>query len=209
MKRTISCLVTALALFVLAMPAVSSAGAPTDTVKTTVDKVITVLNDPALKSPAKEAERRAKIRTAVFEVFDFGEMAKRSLAIFWKERTPAQRKEFTDLYADLLDRSYMNRIENYSGEKIIYDSEKVEGEYAVVKSHFLTKRRETIPVDYKLLLESGKWRVYDLVIENVSLVNNYRIQFNKIIRTSSYEDLVKKMKNKQESEKFVSPEGGK
>jgi len=193
----------------LASPAYSLAGAPTDTVKSAVDKVITVLKDPSLKGPAREKDRRAKIRAAVFEVFDFEEMAKRSLAQNWRDRTPQQKKEFVDLFRDLLERSYINRIENYSDEKIIYDSEKSESDTAVVKSHFLTKRREEIPVEYRLLSENGKWMVYDLVIENVSLVNNYRVQFRKVISSSSYDDLVKKMKNKEESESFVSSSGTK
>ena len=204
MKSYVLCLTATLALLVLALPAVSSAGPVTDTVNTTVDKVITILNDPAMKGPAKEDARRKKIMNAVTEVFDFGEMAKRSLGLYWKVRKPAERAEFVSLFTDLIERSYINRIEGYSGEKIIYDKEDVDGDNATVKSHFLTKRRETIPVDYKLILENGKWRVYDMVIENVSLVNNYRVQFNKIIRTSSYEDLVKKMKNKAETENFVS-----
>ncbi len=193
----------------LAVPAVSMAGIPSDTVKTTVDKVIQVLNDASLKAPAKEKERRAKIRAAVTSVFDFTEMAKRSLGQFWKERSEGERKEFVDLFSDLLERSYINRIEGYSGEKIVYDKESVEDDYAVVKTRFITKRREEIPVDYKLLKEGSRWVVYDLVIENVSLVNNYRTQFNKIIRTSSYQELVRKMKNKSESEAFVSPGKGK
>jgi phospholipid transport system substrate-binding protein len=187
-----------------AFPASSLAGAPTDTVKATVDKVISVLKDPALKAPSKEKDRRAKIRAAVFEVFDFGEMAKRSLGPYWRERTDKQKKEFTDLFADLLERSYINKIENYSDEKVSYDAEKMDGDSASVKSRFITKRREEIPVEYRLLQENGKWDVYDVVIENVSLVNNYRVQFRKIISSSSYDDLVKKMKNKQESEAFIS-----
>ncbi len=190
---------------VMAFSTAAFAGAPTDTVKAAVDKVISILNNPKLKGPAHEKERRAQIRRAVFEVWDFREMAKRSLAQYWRGRTEAQKKEFTDLFSDLLERSYINRIENYSGEKIIWDKETVDPPYATVDSHFLTKRREEIPVDYKLLDENGKWKVYDMVIENVSLVNNYRSQFNKIIRQSSYDDLVKKMKGKLESESFVSP----
>ena len=192
-------------LFTVAFSTAAFAGTPTDAVKAAVDRVISVLNNPKLKGPAHEKERRAQIRQAVFEVWDFREMAKRSLAQYWRERTEAQKKEFTDLFSDLLERSYINRIESYSGEKIIWDKEIVDPPYATVDSHFLTKRREEIPVDYKLLDENGKWKVYDMVIENVSLVNNYRTQFNKIIRQSSYDDLVKKMKNKQESESFVSP----
>lgn len=204
MKRLSVFAAAVMAALVLAMPGFCSAGAPADTVKATTDKVISILKDPALKPASKEKERRAQIRNTVKGVFDFGEMAQRSLALFWKERTPAEKKEFVDLFSDLLERSYINRIEGYSDEKIIYDSEKIDGEYAAVKTHFITKRREEIPVEYKLLNENGKWMVYDVVIENVGLVNNYRIQFNKIIRNSSYADLVRKMKNKSESEALVN-----
>jgi phospholipid transport system substrate-binding protein len=199
---TVSVIVLSL---LLVFPAVSMAATPTETVKTTVDKVILVLNDPSLKGPAKEKERRARIRAAVLNVFDFNEMAKRSLGQYWKKRSEGERKEFVNLFSDLLERSYINRIEGYSGEKIVYENETLEDDYAVVKTRFITKRREEIPVNYKLLKEDGNWGVYDLVIENVSLVNNYRTQFNKIIRTSSYQELVRKMQNKSESESFVSP----
>lgn len=191
--------------FLLVFPAVSMAATPTETVKTTVDKVIQVLNDQSLKGPAKDKERRAKIRAAVLNVFDFKEMAKRSLGQYWKDRTESEKTKFVELFSDLLERSYINRIEGYSGEKIVYENETLEDDYAVVKTRFITKRREEIPVNYKLLKGNGNWGVYDLVIENVSLVNNYRTQFNKIIRTSSYQELVRKMQSKSESESFVSP----
>ena len=202
LKSVVSAVIVSL---LLAFPAVSMAGVPTDTVKSTVDKVIQTLKDPSLKGAAKEKERRAKIRVAVTNVFDFSEMAKRSLGQYWKDRSESERKEFVALFSDLLERSYINKIESYSDEKIVYEKESLEDDYAVVKTRFVTKRREEIPVDYKLLKEDGNWGVYDLVIENISLVNNYRIQFNKIIRTSSYQELVRKMKNKSESESFVSP----
>ena len=137
---------------------------------------------------------------------DFAEMAKRSLGVYWKDRSDAEKKEFTSLFSDLLERSYINRIEGYTDEKISYDSENVDSDYAVVKTRLKTKRGEEIPIDYKLVNENGTWHVYDLVIENVSLVNNYRVQFNKVIRSNSYAELVKKMKNKQESESFAAPQ---
>ncbi len=193
--------------FTLAAPAVSqTSSGPKDSVRESTNKVIAVLNNPDLKGPAKESERRKKIREAVMERFDFGEMAKRSLGIYWKDRSAAEKKEFTGLFSDLLERSYINRIEGYTDEKISYDNESIDGDYAVVKTRLRTKRGEEIPIDYKLMNESGKWMVYDLVIENVSLVNNYRVQFNKVIRSTSYTELVKKMKNKSESEAFAAPQ---
>lgn len=187
-----------------AQPASVFAGAPTDVVKATIDKVITVLKDPSLKPASKEAQRRAAIRKAVYSAFDFREMATRSMAKNWKGLSAKDKDEFTSIFSDLLERSYINRIENYSDEKVVYDGESIDEGYAVVKTKFITKRREEILVDYKLLKEDAGWRVYDVVIERVSLVNNYRIQFNKIIRSSSYDALVKKMKDKAESELLVN-----
>ena len=133
MKRWLSLIVVS--LFLLGIPATSMAGAPTERVKTAVDKVITVLKDPALKPRPKENERRQKIKQAVFEVFDFKEMAKRSLGQYWQARSEKDRKEFVDLFTDLLERSYINRIEGYSDEKIVWENEKLDDGYAVVNSH--------------------------------------------------------------------------
>ncbi|MDA8338267.1 MAG: ABC transporter substrate-binding protein, partial [Nitrospiraceae bacterium] len=171
-------------------------------VKQTVDKVLDILKNKELKRPEKTKERRALIRKTISERFDFEEMAKRSLALHWRKRTPEERKEFVPLYTDLLERSYIKKIESYTDEKILYINEKVNGEYADVDSKIITKRNVEIPMEYRLLKKNGKWEVYDVVIEGVSLVNNYRTQFNKIIRTDSYEELVKRMKNKQEQELF-------
>lgn len=178
------------------------AGVPTDQMKQTIDKVLDILNNKELKKPGKVKERRAIIRKTVGERFDFEEMAKRSLALYWKQRTPEEKKEFVPLYADLLERSYIKKIENYSDEKIIYTDEKIDDGYAIVKTKIITKRNVEIPIEYRLLKKNNKWDVYDVVIEGVSLVNNYRNQFSKIIRTSSYKELVKRMQNKQDEELF-------
>ncbi len=178
------------------------AGEPTNQVKQTVDKVLDILRNKELKKPEKTKERRTAIRKTISERFDFEEMAKRSLALHWRKRTPEERKEFVPLYADLLERSYIKKIEAYEDEKILYVGEDIEGEYSVVKSKVITKRNVEIPIHYRLLKKNGKWEVYDVVIEGVSLVSNYRTQFNKIILRDSYEELVKKMKDKQEEELF-------
>lgn len=181
---------------------VSNAGEPTQQVKQTVDRVLDVLKDKELKKSEKTKERRAAIRKLVGERFDFEEMAQRSLALHWKKRTPEEKKEFIPLFSDLLERSYIKKIEKYTDEKILYADENIDNEYAVVRTKIITKRNVEIPVEYRLLNKKGKWEVYDVVIEGVSLVNNYRTQFSKIIRTYSYEELVKRMKNKQEEELF-------
>jgi len=185
--------ITLLALLLWQMPA--HAGVPTDRVKQTVDEVIDILKNQELKKPVNEAKRRAAIRQAVSREFNFEEMAKRALAVHWKKRTPEERREFVQLFTDLLERSYIRKIEKYTEEKILYVGEKTQGDYAVVDTKVTKKNVET-PIQYKLSKETGTWMVYDVVIEGVSLVNNYRNQFNRIIRENSYEELVRKMKAK-------------
>ena len=178
-------LVTA-ALLVVWEPTESLAGLATDQVKGTVDQVIKILTDPALKGEKKIRERRAKIRQVVLQRFGFTEMSKRSLGRYWNERTPEERTEFVNLYTDLLERAYIDRVEGYTGEQVVYLGESVDGEYSEVRSKIVTKRNQEIPITYRLQLASTNWEVYDVIVEGVSLVNNYRTQFSKIIRTSSY-----------------------
>ncbi|MBI4381578.1 MAG: ABC transporter substrate-binding protein [candidate division NC10 bacterium] len=192
-------LVTA-ALLVVWEPTESRAGLATDQVKGTVDQVIKILTDPALKGEKKLRERRAKIRQVVLQRFGFTEMSKRSLGRYWNERTPAERTEFVRLYTDLLERAYIDRVDGYTGEQVVYQGESVDGDYSEVKSKIVTKRNQEIPILYRLQKTNANWEVYDVIVEGVSLVNNYRTQFSKIIRTSSYEGLVKKMQVKLEGE---------
>ena len=172
------------------------AGEPTDQVKQTVDAVIQILNNKELKKPSKVEERRAKIRETVEKRFDFEEMAKRSLALHWKDRTPQEKKEFTSLFSDLLEDTYIRKIERYEDEKVVYTDEKIDGPYATVRTRIVTTKEIEIPVDYKIFKQGQKWEVYDIIVEGVSLVNNYRTQFNQIIRSGSYEELVNKLKKK-------------
>jgi phospholipid transport system substrate-binding protein len=173
------------------------AGPPTDQLRTQIDRVVKALEDPELKKENKHKERRAFVRKIAEEIFDFTETAKRSLGRHWQQRTPAERKEFVDLFADLLERSYLSKIELYNGEKILYLGDTVDGDYATVRTKLLTKQGTEIPVEYRMVRQNDRWIVYDVVIEGVSLVANYRTQFNKIIQTSSYQELVRKMKAKQ------------
>jgi len=175
---------------------------PLKIMNATTDRVVEILRDKELKKATKTPERRAAIRKAVTEVFDFEEMSKRALSVHWQKLTIEERKEFVSLFSDLLERSYIKKIEGYSDEKIDYLEEKIDGDSALVKSKITTRRNIEIPIDYKLLKRGDKWYVYDVVIEGVSLINNYRTQFNKIIRQSSYTELIKRMKNKQEEELF-------
>ena len=180
----------------LATPA--QAGAPLDQLKAQIDRVIKVLDDPELKKDARSSARRAAVRKVADDIFDFQETAKRSLARHWQPRTPAEKDEFVRLFADLLERSYISKIELYGGEKIMFLGDSVESDQATVRTKIITKGGAEVPVEYRMLKKGDRWLVYDVIIEGVSLVANYRTQFNKIIQTSSYADLVKKMKVKQD-----------
>ncbi len=194
LKYLFRIIVLFLLIFVLVVP--SLAGEPTDQIKQTTDKMIAILNDPALKDPSKAEKRRKAIRNVANERFDWTGMAMRSLARHWRERTNEQKKEFVPLFTDLLERTYMKRIENYSGDKVSYDGEKVDGKYSLVKVRIFTDKQVEIPVVYKLKKKGPEWKIYDVSIEGVSLVNNYRKQFDSIILSSSYEGLVEKLREK-------------
>ncbi|OGL03800.1 MAG: hypothetical protein A3I03_09180 [Candidatus Rokubacteria bacterium RIFCSPLOWO2_02_FULL_68_19] len=172
---------------------------PTEQLKGSIDKIIPILEDPTLKGDAKLKERRAAIRRVATDVFDFTESARRALGPHWERRTAEERQEFARLLGDLLERAFASRLEQYAGERIQYTGEAVDGNLATVKTRIITKSGAELPVDYQVLRRGDRWFVYDVWIEGVSLMNNYRAQFNKIIQTSSYEDLVRKLKAKQQS----------
>ncbi len=174
------------------------AGAPTDQLKAHIDRVLKILEDPILKVDGNVKERRTAVRKVADDIFDFAETAKRSLARHWHGRTEREREEFVTLFTDLLERSYISKIELYGGEKILYAGERIDGEAATVSTKITTKQGQEVPVDYRMLRQGDHWFVYDISIEGVSLISNYRTQFNKVIQTSSYGELVKKMKTKQE-----------
>jgi phospholipid transport system substrate-binding protein len=180
-----------------AAPAV--AGAPLDQLRLQIDRVLKVLEDPELKKEARAKDRRVAVRKIANDIFDFTETAKRSLGRHWLARTPAEQSEFVQLFSDLLERSYLSKIEIYGGEKIQYVSDTIEGgDQAKVQTKIVTRGTSEIPIEYRMHKKGERWLVYDVIIESVSLVSNYRTQFNKIIQTSSFQELVKKMKTKQE-----------
>lgn len=186
-------------LIVLAVGGTAFAqGSPTDTVKKTVDEVVRIVADKEMKNPQNEKKRRQELKKAIGAVFDYGEMAQRSMARHWRDRSAAEKKEFTSLFETLLENSYADKIESYNQEKIVYLNERIDGEYAEVKSKVVTAKRDEYSLDYRLMKKGGKWMAYDVVIEGVSLVSNYRGQFNKIITNDGYPALVKKLKAKSE-----------
>ena len=196
-------LVTAL-LFVGHGPDRAWAGAPTDQLKAQIERTVKILEDPELKKPGRQRDRRAAVRQVANDIFDFSETAKRSLARHWAARSQAEREEFVQLFGDLLERSYISKIELYGGEKIKFVGETIEPDGAIVRTRLVTRQDTEIPIDYRMHARGDKWLVYDVLIEGVSLISNYRTQFNKIITTSSYQELVKKMKSKQEE--FIQEE---
>lgn len=169
---------------------------PTDDVKKVVDEVVRIVADKDMKK--NDPKRRQLLKKTISQIFDYNEMAQRSLGKHWKERTPAEKKQFSELFATLLENSYGGKIESYNNEKIVYIKENVDGDHAEVKSKVVTTKRDEFTLDYRLINKNGKWTVYDVVIEGVSLVSNYRSQFNRIITANGYPELVKKLQGKSE-----------
>jgi phospholipid transport system substrate-binding protein len=165
--------------------------------KGAIDRVVMTLDNPTLKGAGKAAERRSAVRKIANEIFDFGEIARRSLGRYWQPLSEPQRSEFIGLFGDLLERSYISKIELYGGEKIIFNGERMDGDLATVSTKIITKNGTEVPVDYRLFRRGDRWMIYDVNIEGISLVSNYRTQFNKIIQTSGYNALVDRMKTKQ------------
>lgn len=170
---------------------------PTAEVKSTIDSVLDTLKDKNLSLPANKEERRNKIRALLGSRFDFKEMAKRSLARHWKKRTLEEKKEFISIFSELLEASYIGKIEAYTDEKITYDKEVIKGsgKYGVVSTTIATKKVD-IPIDYKMILKDSKWWIYDIVIEGVSFISTYRSQYNKVIVKKSFTELIRQMKDK-------------
>ncbi|UCD47244.1 MAG: ABC transporter substrate-binding protein [Deltaproteobacteria bacterium] len=185
----------ALALTLWLLPVLSLAGTPTEQIRGTIDRTIGILKDPALAAKGKEEERRELLRKEIAPVFDFGEMAKRSLGPNWRDRTPEERERFVALFRELLENSYLGKIESYGGEVIRYGEETVDGPYAQVKTVVVTTRGQEIPVHYRMRADGGRYRIYDVVIEGISLVNNYRSQFNSILQKSSFAELMEKLRS--------------
>ena len=194
-KATIGLFVLTLALQGPAVPD-AFAGAPTDQLRSRVDQVLALLGDGEARRD-RPRERRAALRKIADDIFDWEETAKRSLGSHWQPRTPDERAEFVRLFAELLGRSYLSKIETYDGERIGYTGDAEDGEQAVVHTKIINKQGNEIFVSYKMLLRDGdRWKVYDVEIEGVSLIANYRTQFNSLLRRSSYPQLVTLLKAK-------------
>jgi phospholipid transport system substrate-binding protein len=184
------------ALDIVSQPPSAVAGVPTDQVRATVDRVLAIVQDPKLKSTEKLKERRELLSKVISARFDFTEMAKRSMGAEWRRLTPSQQQQFVDLFTDLLRDAYVADIESYKGEKVIYTRETEEEEFAVVQTILRSPEGTEYSLEYRLHLLGKEWKVYDVVIENVSIVNNYRSQFARVINRSSFDGLIRALREK-------------
>jgi phospholipid transport system substrate-binding protein len=201
-KKRITILLITISFILSCYPAAgASLTTPTISIKTTIDAILDTLKDKNLSLPSNKEKRRNKIRTLIRDRFDFEEMAKRSLATHWNQRTPKEKEEFVSIFSELLEASYMSKIESYTNEKITYDKETTieDNRYAAVDTSIITPN-VTIPIEYKVILKNNKWWVYDVVIEGVSFISTYRSQYNRIITGESYAKLIGKMRDKLNEE---------
>jgi len=168
---------------------------PTEVVRSTINKVFRILEDETLKDPAKLIPRRHMLEEVIASHFDYAEMSKRALAAHWIPLTTSERAEFVELFKSFLSDRYAEKIEGYSGQEVFYLSERIEGNYAEVRTE-LRSSKIGIPMDYRLHVKDGTWHAYDLVVDGVSLVKNYRSQFEKIINKSSYQELARRLRER-------------
>lgn len=188
-------------------------GAPTAFIRQTTDSILQVFEDPQWQGPARREERLAHLQHIANTAFDWEEIARRALAIHWRERTPQERQEFSELFRETVQAMYLERLEEAAHQRlqerqtILYQGEQVDGPRAMVRTTIVTRRQREIPMDYRLRQSDGQWHIYDVVIMGVSLVNNYRAQFHQIITQSSYQRLVQQLKDRQLGEVITEPSG--
>jgi phospholipid transport system substrate-binding protein len=195
------------ALLLVAATTTAPVATPREVVQRSVARVIELVDASGHALPAERGgatgtsvRRRAQIRAIAEELFDFDDVARRALSVHWATRTPAERTEFVGLFTDLLERAYIGKVESYSGEKIVYPAEKIDGDFAIVRSRIVPKRQtdaraHETGLEYRLLKRDGRWKVYDVVIDGVSFVSTYRSQFDRIIKSSSYASLIDRMRD--------------
>jgi phospholipid transport system substrate-binding protein len=183
-------------LMFLSDPVSSMAGPPTDQIKATVDNAVGLLRE-SRDTTAAAKDRREQLRQILFTRFDFSEMARRALGAHWRRRTATEQQEFVQLFTELLERQYAGIIESYTDEKIVYVGERTDGAFAEVNSKIFTAKGQELSINYKAQLVGQEWKVYDVIAEEISLVNNFRSQFNRVISSSSYEELVRRLREKQ------------
>ena len=174
----------------------ADAGEPTEAIRGAVNQGVEILKNAKLDSQKQRTEVIDRLRQIVYPLFDFSEMAMRSLGAHWRRINPQQRQEFVSTFTALLEKTYADQIDLYNGQQVVYSGESIDGNYAQVDSRIIDKNGQTYSVVYRLHKIDGKWRIYDVVAENISVVNNYRAQFNRVLAKSSFEELLKTMKQR-------------
>ena len=192
----INCIVRMTFILCLIFPVSAFAGIPLETVKGHVDKVLEVLRDPSLKAESAKKVKKDKIRAISEKMFDFTELSKRTLASNWSKLSPEQQKEFIELYTSLLEDAYANKIMAYTDEKIVFSTEVALTEKTVEVRSTVLRKNGDVPIYYRVIMKDGSWRVYDVVIEGVSLINNYRSQFREILANNPPESLLETLRKK-------------
>jgi phospholipid transport system substrate-binding protein len=198
-------LVTFILALCLGLVPAAQAGEPLEVVRTAIDKAVQILKDPRLQAKDKKRERIERLREVLTPIFDYDEMSKRALGAHWRRRTPAEQEEFVILFRDFLEGVYSDKIDLYGGERVVFGRETIETDFAQIETTIINPKGEEIAVIYKLRRGNGKWKVYDAVVENISLVNNYRSQFDRVIASASYEELIKRLREKVDSTAKVFP----
>jgi phospholipid transport system substrate-binding protein len=193
LKARLSLFVVAVWVMVCSCKLVN-AGEPTEAIRGAVNQGVEILKNAKLDTQKQRVQVIDRLREIVYPIFDFNEMAMRSLGANWRRLNPQQQKEFVLAFTALLEKTYADQIDLYDGQQVVYTNESVDGDYAQVDSQIIDKNRRNYSVAYRVHKVDGKWKIYDVVAENISLVNNYRSQFNRVIARSSFEELLKTIK---------------
>lgn len=194
-------LFTVIALFAAPARAVT----PTETLRPAAEEVTRILEDPALKSLPQE--RQARVRAVMNDLFDYPEIAMRVLGRHWRSLSQSERNEFVQLFREFLDHTYLPRVSLYRGERVRFVGESVDGDLATVQTLVVTRQGKEVPVNYRLDQRDGRWRVYDISVEGISFVGNYRSQFDQIIARGSFRDLTERLKQKLAAPPDETPSG--
>lgn len=191
-------LVICLAVLIVPTVVTATPSPPMALIQAGTDRALQILRSSQAGTAPSLRDRRAEILQVVDEYFNFHEMAKRALGHPWKQQPKEKQQEFVKLFKQLLFNTYIEKVETYTGsnEKFAYDQEKIEGEYAQVKTRVIGYKNTDVQVDYRLRLEDGKWKAYDVIVEGISLVNNYRQQFESILSGGSFDTLLSRMREK-------------
>lgn len=204
-QSTVLALIVALSRIVWSVP-VGAASAPTETIRSTITQVMTILQNPAHQGPARRQERLEQVSSVILPHFDTHALAQRALGVHWRQRTEAEQQEFVHLFTELIEHTYSSTLDRYAADvQVFYDQERLDGDQAEVDTRVMAPSQEQpVSINYFLHVVGGRWLVYDVQINNVSMVRNYRNQFNRILSTGTYADLVQRIKNMLQEQQTAS-----